>query len=461
MIVLNELFGASLETPWSATNTQYRTNVMTLMRTLAERGARPMLLISSEPYTEGEARAWWVEAARYGDLVQEVYFNARTLYKQGTIIANRRLRIAFRRAITNFTSIGIPATKVGIALGFQTGRGAGGREGLQPPRAWFETVKWQALAARQVARELRFGSIVSWGWGSYNGATADDKREAACVYLWTRDPRLCNGPEVAGERFNASLTDGQIRLSAGTQCTLGARRIAASQLGALQRVTSDRDVAFSALLARIAESAYASVKTVDVLAAERRVIALRFRGSRGAYASELRRAGANVTIARGVLADELRRLQLEARLRGGRPSSTEVFAFYSGYPELLVRRIQTKPAAPWLGRRRSGLALQALAPATVFAMPAGRWIRVAAPDRVYSVRAFGDAAPLASVPLPAARPTISAALADFSRRAAFEAWTHGRQEYVLQRAICRADDLPTPSGVRLTSYLPFLALSGG
>src|SRR5919198_329761 len=54
-ITENELFGASLPIPWSASNTQYRANVLLYLRTLAARGGHPYLLVSSRPYTAGEA----------------------------------------------------------------------------------------------------------------------------------------------------------------------------------------------------------------------------------------------------------------------------------------------------------------------------------------------------------------------------------------------------------------------
>ena len=36
-------------------------------------------------------------------------------------------------------------------LGFQVAPGAGGREGLEAASAWYREVKWQALAAKQIA----------------------------------------------------------------------------------------------------------------------------------------------------------------------------------------------------------------------------------------------------------------------------------------------------------------------
>ena len=72
----------------------------------------------------------------------------------------------------------------------------------------------------------------------------------------------------------------------------------------------------------------------------------------------------------------------------------------------------------------------------------------------------GEPQPLGSIPLAQARPAISAALAVFERRAAFERWTVGRQEYALRLAICTRDEMPTPGTIRLTGYLPFLSLTG-
>ena len=461
LIALNELFGAHLPTPWSASNERYRQNVLVLLRTLSERGARPFLLISSTPYTSGDAADWWREAARYADLVPEVYFNARSIHNAGPVVGNRTLRRAFRRAIARFVAIGIPSSKMGLVLGFQSAPGAGGREGLRPAQSWFETVKWQVLAARQVSRELRIGTVWSWGWAAYTAKGVDpDKASAACVYLWTRAPALCNGPSAAGAGWDDSRTEGQIVLPSTLKCSVGAGRITAAAVAALNRVTGDRDVALSIQLARLVESRQATVSARKVLAAERAVIFARFRGSRGAYVAELRRAGASVSLARGVLADELRRLAIEADLRARRPSPAQVTAFYGAYPDLLVRRVEAKPSPWWLAGQTAGLALEGLVPEQVFGISSGRSVRLRGVDGPYTVRALGEAQPLGSIPLGEARPAISSALAEFERRAAFERWTVARQEYVLRLAVCTRDELPTPGTIRLTGYLPFLSLTG-
>lgn len=458
-IALNELNGAGLETPWTPNNAQYRANVLALMRALAARGARPFLLVSQAPYTgSDEAVAWWRAVALVGDIVRQVYFNAAQLSRQGPIVANRRLRIAFRRGVTDFLSIGIPVSKIGLMLGFQSAPGTGGREGLQPRQAWFEVVKWQALSARQVAGELNASSVWSWGWGTFSEAGRDpDKLDAACVYLWARSPALCNGAQVAGAGFNASRTSGQLRLPGGAMCRVGRQTISNTAIAQINRLVQDRDVAASALLARIAESSAARVTTREVLAAEASVVADGFGGSRAAYIAALARNRANVAVARAVLADQLRRRKIGSRLRI-RVSSTAIASFYSAYGELLVRTVEADPGTWWLGGRRVGIAISSYAPQRVFELPTGRRANVRSLAGVVRVRALDDARPLASLTLPQARPAIRTVLAAHARSEAVVRWSAVRQQALLAQATCRRDDLPQPGSVDLAAYLPFLEL---
>jgi hypothetical protein len=460
-ITENELFGASLPIPWSVTNTQYRANVLLYLRTLAARGGHPYLLVSSRPYTAGDAGEWWRQVAEVADIVQEVYFPAPTIYKAGPILGNRILRTAFRRAILAYTQIGIPTAKLGIMLGFHTEPHQGGREGLKPAQAWFRTVKWQALSARQVASEIPISTVWSWGWANWGTRGLDpDKPAAACVYLWTRNPRLCNGPAMAGEGFVTSRTEGQIRLPSGAYCTVAGRPLSAAGITRLQKLTGDRQLAATALFARAVESRETAVSASDVLRAERAVIAERFGGSAASYRAALARGGANVSIARGILGDELRRLEVEAGLAGGNPSPAAVASFYDAYPDLLTRPVAAKPAAWWLGGSGSGLALSSLAPAPLFRVPTGRSSTVRAFDGSYVVRPLGRTMPLGALPLSRARPGIVAALRTFARGAAFERWTADRQTAALRQTICYRDDLPTPAAVDLSTFLPFLSSTG-
>ena len=219
-IALNEMWGSNLATPWSPTNQQYRQNVIIFVKRLRELGAHPFLLLSTRPFTDGEAGDWWREVALYTDFVREIYFSAPQIHRQGPVLASRTLRNAFRQGLNDLTEIGIPPSKIGIFLGFHTNPGQGGREKLKPAAAWFDTIKWQVLAVKQVSREIPLATIWSWGWGEWAAADRDpDKPAAACVYLWTRNPSLCAGPSMAGPKFDRSLTEGQLRLPGGTQCT--------------------------------------------------------------------------------------------------------------------------------------------------------------------------------------------------------------------------------------------------
>src|SRR5205823_920688 len=209
---------------------------------------------------------------------------------------SRAIRQMFRVAAQDFISIGIPPSRLGIMLGFQTTPGSGGREHLQPASKWFELTKLQALAARTVAREVGLATVWSWGWATWTPAESDsDKPTAACVYLWSRDPKLCTAPRLAGPALNTDLTAGQLLFPPRSRCT-----------------------------------------------------------------------------ARGVIADELRRARIQARLRVGGPSTGEIRSYYDTYAAAPVRLVQVKPAAPWLANSARGFALGAVAPPQVFTLKLGR-----------------------------------------------------------------------------------------
>jgi hypothetical protein len=204
IIALNELYGAHLRAPWSRTNATYRANVLDLVRVLASRGTQPHLLISEAGATAGPAGSWWRSLGAAATIVREVYIPAPLLQRLGPSGATVYLRFQLRRAVRNFTTIGIPSGRIGLALGFHSGRG--GRSGLSASR-WFGVVKREALAARQVAGELALDSVWSWGWARFAGMPKDPAKEAAaCVYLWARNPSLCNAPTVAGRGFDSSRT---------------------------------------------------------------------------------------------------------------------------------------------------------------------------------------------------------------------------------------------------------------
>jgi hypothetical protein len=320
VIALNELWGGHQPPPWVYEQHVYRQNVLSLVQALAAKGAVPFLLVAGPhsgnraPYVDGEARAWWLEVSKYAHIVRQMHFNAPYIHEMGPIVGARTRRIAMRAAVTRFTNIGIPADRLALVLGFQSGLGKGGREGLQPTHAWLEIVKQDTLAARHVATELGVGSIWSWGWGTFDEVGADeDKPRAACVYLWTRDPTLCDGLQVAGAEFNASLSLGQIQLPTGQHCSTAIGPILTAELEELEAAFGDRHVALTTLLNRLVyRDEIPDPPSADVLYAEQAVIARRFGGDSAAYEATLAQLGIGAATARRLIADQLLRQEFEA-----------------------------------------------------------------------------------------------------------------------------------------------------
>jgi hypothetical protein len=458
----NELQGASTLTPWSTSNAQYRANVLLFLRTLAARGAKPVLLVSSVPYTAGEAGDWWRQVAQVASIVREVYFPAPKVYRLGVVQGSRTIRQMFRAGAQDFISIGIPPSKLGIMLGFQTTPGSGGREGLRPASKWFELTKLQALAARTVARELGLATVWSWGWATWTSGESDpDKPANACVYLWTRDPKLCNAPRMAGAALNTNLTAGQLIFPRGARCTVFGQSVRWDVAAGISRVTQDPQPAFTAAYSRAVASSYARVSTKAVLDAEKAVITLHFGGSRGAYVAALRRERATVGIARGIISDELRRAIIQARLRVAGPSSSEVQSYYDTYAAAPVRLVSVKPAAPWLANSKRGFALGAVAPPQVFTLKAGKQARLRTMTGVFKVKALGPTVSLAELPLAKARKPIATALVSLARDSAYQNWLLDREYGAQSQTLCWRDQLPAIEVVPLTDYLPFLALDSG
>ena len=458
-IVMNELFGASLPTPWTPTITRYRENVLQWVRLLAARGAKPILLVSSEPFTGPDAAQWWRDVAQHADIVLEKYFAAPGVHRAGPELGSRRMRTSMRRSASALFSLHIPPSKIGFMLAFQTGRGIGGREGLKPASAWFEVAKLQALAAKQVSRELGTAHVWSWGWGVYNEAGNDpDKAGAACVWLWARDPLLCDAP--AQFKFDTDRRAGQIDLAGGIRCTLGDQSVTRNAIADLTRVTRDPELALSALVGRIVERRSFDAPTQAILAAERAIVATRFRGNRGAYLAALRRSRATVAVARAVISDELRRRALRQRLRIPAAARSQLEELQATYGAVLAREVEVDPAPSWLPGGR-GLALATQAPARVFTLPTGATARLRTLEGVVGVRPLEDAVPLAAVPFATARPALARLLREAAQENGYRTWTTRVQKSALDEIRCIRDRLPAIGAVELTSFLPYLSLGEG
>ncbi|MBD0329799.1 MAG: hypothetical protein ICV64_06825 [Thermoleophilia bacterium] len=333
-MAFNELFGAYLVPPWSVTNAQYRANVLALLTHLHALGAHPYLLVVTRPapFTDTpDAAGWWRSVAEVSDIVLQVHFNGRYVAELGAIAGSRQRRTKMRRVVAQLEAAGVPTARLGLLHGFQSGRGSGGREGL-PLSTWLRVVKWEALAAKQVAAERaalgkQLASDWSWGWGDFVALspTDPDKPVTACVYLWTRDPVLCDGPAraaAAATRFNASLTEGQLVLPPGVDCTISPREsIFSAEVERLAAARTDtgallgRKGALATLFARVLDRRRAAAWPAEVTRAEQAVVLRRFGGSWTAYTAALTERNLVAADAREIIADQVRRRKIGTQLR--------------------------------------------------------------------------------------------------------------------------------------------------
>jgi hypothetical protein len=459
LIALNELWGASLPMPLTPTAERYRANVLRFVTRLAERGGRPALLVSSEPNTDGEAAAWWRAVGQVSDLVLENYSNANVIWRDGAVEGSRRLRTRYRRSAAKLFAVGLPAARVGLMIGFQTGSGAGGREGLQPRSRWFDVAKWQAFAAKQVATEMRLSHVWSWGWAQRNERSDDpDKTYAACVWLWARDTALCDAPGTLGKELDADRRAGQIDLPAGIRCVYGDTPLSAANVASLAKVTGDRELALTALVVRAVERERSVAGSpLQVLAAETRIVAARFGGSRAAYRGALAEADASLAVARGILGDELRRFDIVDELPSAPPTTADVGRFRATFAPVLARRVVVSPAPSWLPEG-TGLALATSAPESVFRIASRRSVQIRSVEGVFTARALEDPMALGAVSLGVARPAILRELRSEGRADAYAAWTIRKQKAAESRLVCERDRLPELGVVSLTSFASFLSL---
>ena len=360
-----------------------------------------------------------------------------------------------RALVRRFTDIGIPPSRVALELQFQSAPGTGGREGLQPRNKWLEIVKLQALAARQVTKELKTHSIWSWGWATFSTAGIDrDKGEAVCVYLWVRDPTLCSGPGAAGPSFDDSLTVGQLDLKPDVICRLPAGEIRTAAVAPLARAIGDRDIAASVVLERLVLQEEVELDARAVLAAELSFVDDHFGGSMTAYLGALAQIELSRAAARGLLLDELRRDAVRARFRAPTASGAAIAEFHRTYATLRARLVETARPVEWLGGRARGLAVETFAPARIFTL--SRRGRVRTIHGRIEVRPLGDTMYLGAVPLAEARPAIQSSLNRFARVAAYESWLAKAQARALEEAICVGDRLPSPAALTLDDLLPFV-----
>ena len=462
IIAENELSGAQTPTPWSDTNAQYRANALGLLQDLAALGARPALLVANPPYTGGDAAEWWRQVAKVAVLIREVFFtspNSKGLYALGPVRASRAMRQSLRGLVSTFAAISIPSSRIALEAEFNSTPGLGARAGLEPASSWFEIVKLEALAARQVATEFKLEGIWSWGWATYNAAGVDpDKPYVACVWLWVRSEQLCDAPKDVQPAFDTSLTEGQLVLPAGARCVLPDKQVidrnAVSRLTAL---TGDAGFASSVLLERAALRAAEPIRAADVDSAERAVIDAGFGGSRPRYLAALAQAGLSRQDALAIITDRLARDNVELRFKPQPAPARDVTDFISTYAGQSARLVQTTRRAAWLDGDTSGWVVSTLGPSQVFALTGPANIDTA--DGSFAVTPLGPTMPLALLTPVQATSLARSALDRLAHANVYGSWLRGAEQTELAGAICVGDNLPTPGPTDLTPFAPFLAPS--
>ncbi|MDX6631254.1 MAG: hypothetical protein QOH00_3500 [Gaiellales bacterium] len=456
LIALNELLGSDVAGPLPAAAQRYRDAVLALMRSLAADGATPFLLVPRR-FTVTGTEDWWLQVGQVGWLVPEAYTPATSLSTIGNpFLISRQLRVGFREWISRLTGLGIPASRIGLMLGFQSGDSQGGRAGLQPTAAWLQIVKLESQAGLAVGRELGLSTLWSWGWGTFAtpGSADPDKQAAACTYLWARDNTLCDAPALAVPGFDPDLTAGSAQLAATTQCRYDGGSFGTAELTALTNAGLSRAGALTALLERSLVRAKATIGPTALLRAERSVIAGQFAGQRGAYRQFLQSEGATPAVARDAIRDQLLEAKVARGLRVAPISPADVKAYIKAHAGTRTRSVETLRPVTWLVGRKQGVALPGLAPPAVLAAAAGTTVLVRAADGPVRVRVLSARVRLPAQPARPARLAVRALILAEARRAALREWLAGAEQAAVDTALCQADDVPVTGRSRLLARWP-------
>jgi hypothetical protein len=456
IIALNELLGSDVTGPLPAAAQRYRDAVLALMRGLAADGATPFLLVPRR-FTVTGTEDWWRQVGQVGWLVPEAYTPATSLWSIGNpFLISRQIRVGFREWVSRLTGLGIPASRVGLMLGFQSGDSQGGRAGLQPTAAWLEIVKLQSQAGLVVGRELGLSTVWSWGWGTFAtaGSADADKQAAACTYVWARDNSLCDAPALAVPGFDPDLTAGAVQLAATTQCSYAGGSFGTAELAALTNAGVSRAGALTALLERSLARAKTTIGPTALLRAERSVIAGQFDGQRGTYRQFLQSEGATPAVARDAIRDQLLEAKIARGLHVAPIATADVKAYIKAHAGTRTRRVETLRPVTWLVGQKQGVAVPGLAPQAVLAASAGTTVLVHAADGPVRVRVLSARVRLPKQPLRQARLAVRALILAESRRTALRDWLAGVEQAAVDTALCQADDVPVTGRSRLLARWP-------
>ena len=418
VIAENELNGASLVTPWTANNAAYRRNVLIYMQTLSALRRAP-----------GAARLERAVHRRRG----------RRLVAAALAVRRRRARVVLRRARNRQAGAdraaagrcgnAVPQARRRVHLRRHPREQAradarlpddarlGRPRGRSRATSWLEVDEARRRSPRSRSR-ARSGSrsVWSWGWAAWSTGERDpDKPIAACVYLWARDPSLCNGPAAAGKGFNASLTEGQ--LDAPGRYPLHALRPADHREHDLRADARHRRPGRRLHAPPSRAPSTSRAGQAQGQAGLRR----RARGRRGPLRRQLRRATAPRSPRRtraparraAIIGDELRRAgdRVAASASPARRPRRST-SYYETYGASRARLVSVEDRQrPGSAKRKRGFALESMAPPQLFSLPAGRRLAEHQDDARHLPGAGARFTGLArALPLGVARPAIVNAL---------------------------------------------------
>ena len=278
-IALNELFGSGARDPVVADE-----HAVPRERARADAGPggarRPPRSSSSAatPTSPATRRRGGSRSPQTGAIVYEAYYDAKRAASLGSLLGSRRMRLGMRSTIALFQGIGITPDRLGhrARLPFRRRAGCRRAQGLQPREAWLRVVKWEALAAKQVAADTRLGSVWSWGWATFGRGERRSRqaRRGVRLPLGARPVALrrpCRRRARAStRRWSRGRSSCRRRSSAGSTGDAASPQPTSTRLTAL---THDRHAAIDALFARLVLRSTVTVTNAQVLAVENAAIA--------------------------------------------------------------------------------------------------------------------------------------------------------------------------------------------
>jgi hypothetical protein len=149
---------------------------------------------------------------------------------------------------------------------------------------------------------------------------------------------------------------------------------------------------------------------------------------------------------------------LSASLWVRTPTARDIRRYYRDHAGQLVRLVQVRPAASWLGGRTRGYALLSHSPPALYRLATGSEYTLETVLGRYEVIPTEATTTLGHLPLSVVRNAIRAVLVESARSDAFAIRLVGEQKAGLRRTSCAGDRMPFVRVVDLNGRLPFLSL---